>query len=92
MSTHVGITILLEGIPCKVRLNFGCFCKCWRGQCMDVTHVKYAKHSFYLCLVLRGWGHSLVKWYRLSDEEELSAHRRIRPNYCKNTYSMKLFL
>lgn len=34
---------------------------------------------FYLCLELRGWGHSSVKWHRLSDEEELSAHRKKSP-------------
>lgn len=30
---------------------------------------------FYLCLVLTGWGHSLVKPCHLSGGEELSAHR-----------------
>lgn len=33
---------------------------------------------FYLCLALRGWGRSSVKWCRLSDEKELSVHRRER--------------
>lgn len=30
----------------------------------------------YLCPALRGWGHSWVKWRRLSDEEELAAKEK----------------
>lgn len=39
--------------------------------------------AFYLCLAPTGWGHSLAKWRHLSDEGELSAHRRNSPNDCQ---------
>lgn len=30
----------------------------------------------YLCPALRGWGHSWVKWCRLSDEEQLAVNEK----------------
>ena len=45
---------------------------------------EYAKVVvFYLCLALRGWGHSGVKCYRLSDEEELSVQITRSSSYCQ---------
>lgn len=46
-------------------------------ECVEVKDGKDMLNIvLYLCLALRGWGHSLVKWYRLSDVEELSARRK----------------
>lgn len=42
----------------------------------------------YLYLVLRGWGHSWVKWYRLSDEDELSVQGK-KPEILSDTCSRK---